>query len=273
MISFPNAKINLGLFITEKRKDGYHNLESLFLPVALYDILEFTISPDGKDKLHKSGIIPPGPPQSNLVVKALQLIRESFHIPGLQIHLHKKIPFGAGLGGGSSDAAFMLKMLNKYFKLELTDMKLMEMAAKLGSDCSFFILNKPALSAGRGEILKNISVPLEDIRIILVKPDVNINTSEAFAGIKPLKPSFTISDIIAGDIYNWQKNLRNDFEKSIFPKHPEIKQIKEDLLSQGAFYASMSGSGSSVFGLFKTIPDQFRINTGKIIFSGDLKFK
>jgi 4-diphosphocytidyl-2-C-methyl-D-erythritol kinase len=270
MISFPNAKVNLGLFITEKREDGFHNLESVFLPVELFDILEFTISLDGNDNFQQSGITLNGKDKDNLVIKALHLLREEFSIPGLQIHLHKKIPVGAGLGGGSSDAAFMLMMLNKYFELRLSEFKLMEMASKLGSDCSFFILNEPAIARGRGEILKNINIALEKIKIIIVMPDFNISTAEAFSGIKPQKPSKTISDLIKRDINSWHKDLHNDFEKTIIPKHPEIQKIKEDLLLHGALYTSMSGSGSSVFGLFEKIPDQLKLNKAKIIYSGNL---
>jgi 4-diphosphocytidyl-2-C-methyl-D-erythritol kinase len=271
MICFPNAKVNLGLFITEKREDDFHNIESIFLPVGLCDILEFTLSRNGKDNFHHSGLPLNGKAEDNLVIKALNLIREEFNIPKLQIHLHKKIPVGAGLGGGSSNAAFMLMMLNNYFHLSLSEHRLLKLASKLGSDCSFFILNKPAIARGRGEILTSIPLVLEKIKIIIIRPDLAVSTAEAFSGIKPEKPTEAIADLLNAGPNSWQKNLRNDFEKIIFRKYPEIHRIKKDLLSHGAFYASMTGSGSSVYGLFNKIPDQ--LNAGEIIYLGDLKMK
>lgn len=253
MITFPNAKINLGLSITEKRPDGYHNLETVFYPVPLEDALEIKVSHDSDKKFtfYQYGINIAGNPENNLVVKAYLLLDKDFHLPPIDIHLYKHIPSGAGLGGGSADAAFMLKLLNDQFNLQLSDEQLEEYAAILGADCAFFVKNSPTYAEGIGNIFSPISLSLKGYHIILIKPDVFVSTKEAFSNIRPHKPEYSVKDIIQRPIQEWKDWLVNDFERSVFPQHPVIGEIKDELYQKGAIYASMSGSGSSVFGLFE----------------------
>ena len=260
MITFPNAKINLGLSITEKRPDGYHNLETVFYPVALEDALEIRTSPeaDKKFSLHQYGMEISGNPEDNLVVKAYLLLDKEFHLPPVEIHLYKHIPSGAGLGGGSSDAAFMLKLLNEHYNLQLSDNQLEDYAATLGADCAFFIKNTPTYAEGIGNIFSPIELSLKGYRIMIVKPDVFVSTREAFANIRPHRPEYPVREVIRRPVAEWKDTLINDFEASVFPQYPVIGEIKEELYHQGAIYASMSGSGSSVFGLFAadtTLPE------------------
>ena len=260
MIAFPNIKINLGLSITEKRPDGYHNLETVFYPVALEDALEIRTSPnaDRKFTLHQHGMEIAGNPEDNLVVKAYLLMDKEFHLPPVEIHLYKHIPSGAGLGGGSSDAAFMLKLLNEHYNLQLSDNQLEDYAATLGADCAFFIKNTPTYAEGIGNIFSPIELSLKGYRIMIVKPDVFVSTREAFANIRPHRPEYPVREVIRRPVAEWKDTLINDFEASVFPQYPVIGEIKEELYHQGAIYASMSGSGSSVFGLFAagtTLPE------------------
>ena len=260
MIAFPNIKINLGLSITEKRPDGYHNLETVFYPVALEDALEIRTSPnaDRKFTLHQHGMEIAGNPENNLVVKAYLLLDKEFHLPPVEIHLYKHIPSGAGLGGGSSDAAFMLKLLNEHYNLQLSDNQLEDYAATLGADCAFFIKNTPTYAEGIGNIFSPIELSLKGYRIMIVKPDVFVSTREAFANIRPHRPEYPVREVIRRPVAEWKDTLINDFEASVFPQYPVIGEIKEELYHQGAIYASMSGSGSSVFGLFAagtTLPE------------------
>jgi len=254
MISFPNAKINLGLSVVEKRSDGFHNLETVFYPIGWTDALEFVIS--DHFAFTTSGIAIDGDPESNLVVKAYRLLQKEFNLPQLSIHLHKNIPFGAGLGGGSSDAAFMLKMLNKAFHLDLSQEKLISYATILGSDCAFFILNKPVFATGRGELMSIINRSLNPYYILLIKPPFEISTALAFKNMIPHKPEFSLIDLIGEPIENWKFNIMNQFESSVFQVYQELGRIKEILYNNGAVYASMSGSGSSIYGIFKQIPDR-----------------
>ena len=260
MITFPNIKINLGLSITEKRPDGYHNLETVFYPVALEDALEIRTNPEAQQKftLHQHGMEIAGNPENNLVVKAYLLLDKEFHLPPVEIHLYKHIPSGAGLGGGSSDAAFMLKLLNEHYNLQLSDNQLEDYAATLGADCAFFIKNTPTYAEGIGNIFSPIELSLKGYRIMIVKPDVFVSTREAFANIRPHRPEYPVREVIRRPVAEWKDTLINDFEASVFPKYPVIGEIKEELYHQGAIYASMSGSGSSVFGLFAagtTLPE------------------
>jgi 4-diphosphocytidyl-2-C-methyl-D-erythritol kinase len=252
MISFPNAKINIGLHITEKRPDGFHNLETVFFPVGWSDILEFAES----DQLQftSSGIQIPGDPDSNLVMKAYRLIKNEYQIPALKIHLHKQIPFGAGLGGGSSDAVFMLLMLNRWFELNIPEQKLLEYAAILGSDCPFFILNKPVYATGRGEIMNIIDLKLNGLSLLIIKPPYEVSTANAFRFVNPQKSDVSFPELMKQPVANWRNLVVNQFESSVFQQFPAIKQLIHILYEQGAEYASMSGSGSSVFGLFKELP-------------------
>ena len=260
MITFPNIKINLGLSITEKRPDGYHNLETVFYPVALEDALEIRTNPEAQQKftLHQHGMEIAGTPENNLVVKAYLLLDKEFHLPPVEIHLYKHIPSGAGLGGGSSDAAFMLKLLNEHYNLQLSDNQLEDYAATLGADCAFFIKNTPTYAEGIGNIFSPIELSLKGYRIMIVKPDVFVSTREAFANIRPHRPEYPVREVIRRPVAEWKDTLINDFEASVFPQYPVIGEIKEELYHQGAIYASMSGSGSSVFGLFAagtTLPE------------------
>lgn len=252
MIVFPNIKINLGLSITEKRPDGYHNLETVFYPVALEDALEIRALPEADKKitLHQYGMEITGNPEDNLVAKAYPLLDKEFHLPPVEIHLYKHIPSGAGLGGGSSDAAFMLKLLNGHFHLNLSEEQLEIYAATLGADCAFFIKNKPVYAEGIGNIFSPIELSLKGYQIMIVKPDVFVSTREAFANIHPHHPEYPVKEVIRRPVAEWKDTLINDFEASVFPQHPVIGEIKKELYNQGALYASMSGSGSSVFGLF-----------------------
>ncbi|MEQ6121118.1 4-(cytidine 5'-diphospho)-2-C-methyl-D-erythritol kinase [Reichenbachiella sp. MALMAid0571] len=248
MISFPNAKINLGLNILSKREDGYHNISSCFYPVPWCDILE--IIPSIDLKFTSSGIDIPGDKSNNLCIQAYNLFNKDFNIPGVHIHLHKIIPIGAGLGGGSSDCAFTLKMLNNLFQLNLSDDRLESYAGKLGSDCPFFIRNKPTLVSGTGDQFKPISLNLSGNTMVLVYPKIHISTREAYAGIKPMLPKQSITEIIDLPISKWKSLLTNDFENSLYKTHPDIKNIRQLLYEHGAVYASMTGSGSTVFGIF-----------------------
>lgn len=256
MILYPNSKINLGLQIIEKRSDGFHNLETLFYPIdkGLVDILEIIES--NNLKMHQYGIIYDGAPMDNLCIKAYNAIKSRFDIPPVEIHLMKQIPVGAGLGGGSADASFVLKGLNQLFKLGITDNELIKIASTLGSDCPFFILNKPTYAQGRGEILTPFSTASlldlqQNYRIELVHPNIHISTKEAYAGVCPHEPATSLKRVLDMDIKEWAKYLVNDFEESIFFNHPKLEKMKQDLYRKGAVYASMTGSGSSLFGVFK----------------------
>ena len=242
MLAFPNIKINLGLSITEKRPDGYHNLETVFYPVALEDALEIRTSPnaDRKFTLHQHGMEIAGNPEDN----------KEFHLPPIEIHLYKHIPSGAGLGGGSSDAAFMLKLLNDHYQLGVSEEQLEVYAATLGADCAFFIKNRPIFAEGIGNIFSPVELSLNGYQIMIIKPNVFVSTREAFSNIHPHRPKYPVREAIQRPVQEWKDTLINDFEASVFPQHPVIGEIKEELYHQGAIYASMSGSGSSVFGLF-----------------------
>ncbi|MBQ8520398.1 MAG: 4-(cytidine 5'-diphospho)-2-C-methyl-D-erythritol kinase [Bacteroides sp.] len=253
MITYPNAKINLGLNITEKRPDGYHNLETVFYPIQLQDALEVT-KLEGKEEftLKVSGMPIEGEPEQNLVVKAYKLLRKDFpDMTGIDIHMYKHIPTGAGLGGGSSDAAFMIKLLNEKFKLNLSIAQMEEYAARLGADCAFFIQDKPVFATGIGNQFEPIELSLKGYYLILVKPDIFVSTKDAYALTRPQLPEVSIKDIIKQPVETWKGRLKNDFEESVFQKFPEIAAIKDKLYDMGAVYASMSGSGSSVYGIFK----------------------
>ena len=249
MIVYPNAKINIGLDVIEKRNDGFHNIESIFYPVlALFDVLELVES----ERLifSSSGIEIPGDVGSNLCVKAFQLIQSDYSIPNVKIHLQKNIPIGAGLGGGSSDAAFMLKALNELFSLNLSSNKLMDYAKKLGSDCAFFIKNKPVYAYHKGDEFEAVTVDLSAYDIKIEYPTIHIGTTEAYAGIIPSTSKINLKKLISNPVKEWKLSIKNDFEKSIFPLYPEIEKLKHKMYADGAIFASMTGSGSAVFGIF-----------------------
>ncbi len=253
MVVFPHCKINLGLHVISKRDDGYHNIETCFYPVPWRDVLEIIKS--NQFSFSQSGLKIPGNAGENLCVKAYQLLQKDFNLTPVQIHLHKVIPTGAGLGGGSSDAAFTLRALNYIFNLNLSQTALKSYAAQLGSDCAFFIDDKPMLASGRGEILSETSFSLKGKHLVIIKPDIHVSTAEAYSGVKPKQPVQTISKIINEPILNWKNNLSNDFEESVFKKYAVIKETKEKLYLNGARYASMSGSGAAVFGIFDSPVD------------------
>lgn len=268
MISFPNAKINLGLHITSKRKDGYHEIETCMVPIPLFDALEMIL--DKKSSWNSSGLAIPGDSKDNLILKAEKLLKKDFQgLPNLSIHLHKNIPMGAGLGGGSADGAFALKLMNNLFDLHLDDFFLEEYAAELGSDCPFFIENTPKIARGRGEILEPIDLSLKGSYLVLINPGIHIGTKEAYAGVSPAPPKVKLEEVLA-DRNRWKTELVNDFEASIFKNHPAIAAIKERMYSSGAFYAAMSGSGSSVFGLFDQKPENLTWQEDYFVFEGVL---
>jgi 4-diphosphocytidyl-2-C-methyl-D-erythritol kinase len=254
MIQFPNCKINLGLAILEKRTDGFHDLETVFYPVALKDSLEIVLNNHPNNdavEFTSTGNPIPGDVSGNLCIKAYHLLKKDFpQITAVKIHLHKRIPMGAGLGGGSSDGAFTLLMLNDLFELKLTQAQLINYAAQLGSDCPFFILNQACHARGRGEILAPIAIDLNNYSFALIHPGISISTAWAFQQIKPSQKEKTILEIIQAPIQSWKNNLVNDFEKPVFEANPSLEIIKNELYHQGALYASLSGSGSSLFGIF-----------------------
>lgn len=273
MICHPNAKINLGLNVTERRPDGYHNLETVFYPIPVCDALQVetgadippAIFPEGcavhVDKLpdytlSTAGIDIDCPPEKNLLIKALRALKQDFDLPRLYIYMYKQIPSGAGLGGGSSDAAFMMKTLNAMFSLGLGDDELERRVAVLGADCAFFVRNRPVFATGIGNIFRPLELSLAGWHLVLVKPDIFVSTKEAYAGIRPHRPATPVTDIVCRPVEEWHGLLTNDFEEGIFALHPAIAGIKEQLYARGAAYAAMSGSGSSVFGLFRQMQDE-----------------
>ena len=249
MILFPPAKINLGLRVLYKRPDNYHEIDSCMVPIPFYDVLE--ILPAEQFSFVQTGLIVDGDPESNLCVRAFRMMQTRFAVPNVYLHLRKLIPMGAGLGGGSSDGAFTLIALNQLFDLQIPEDKLMQYALTLGSDCPFFILNSPAFATGRGEILKPIHVNLEGYTIVIVNPGIAISTKLAFSLIIPKVPVTNLEAIICEPVTSWKDNLINDFEEPVSKAPPEIATIKQQLYNAGAVYACMTGSGSTVFGLFK----------------------
>jgi 4-diphosphocytidyl-2-C-methyl-D-erythritol kinase len=256
MISFPNCKINLGLRVVRKRSDGYHDLETVFYPLPFYDVLELLPSADTGLSFTTTGTLSESYQPDNLCVKAYELLKKEFpSLPGATIHLHKAIPAGAGLGGGSADAAFTLRSLNNRFGLGLSQQELMRYALQLGSDCPFFILNEPCFATARGEELAPVNIDLSAYRFLLVNPGIHVSTSKAFLGITPAIPIKSIKAIIDQPIETWKDELTNDFERTVFPQYPAIQSIKVELYRSGALYASMSGSGSTVYGIFPKSKD------------------
>ena len=256
MVIFPKAKINIGLRIIKKRPDGFHNLETIFYPVCFCDAIEFVIplQPLKEDFLQVTGILADQDPAHNLVIKATRKIRETKEIPFLKIHLHKAIPVGAGLGGGSSDAVALLKSLNRHFNLGITKEKLKEISLELGSDCPFFIDGHPSYAESRGELLTPVKPLPEGLHLLLVSPGISINTKEAYNLCTPNQPETDLKDLYNLDISKWKDLIINDFEEFIFMKYPEIADIKYSLYAMGAVFSSMSGSGSTVYGIFKNKP-------------------
>jgi 4-diphosphocytidyl-2-C-methyl-D-erythritol kinase len=249
MISFAPCKINLGLNIVGKRADGYHDIETCFYPVPWMDIVEVIKATEFG--FSASGLRIPGTAKENLVVRAYEVINEDFHTGPVRIHLHKVIPFGAGLGGGSSDAAHIILLLNTIFTLGLNTEQLFDYASRLGSDCAFFIQSQPMTGTGRGDQLSPLKVNLKNKYLVIVKPDVHVPTAAAYAGVHPAKPVASCADVVSSlPVNQWKNHLKNDFEETISVTYPEIRNIRESLYEAGASYAAMSGSGSAVFGIF-----------------------
>lgn len=255
MIFFPNAKINIGLFVTGKRIDGFHNIETIFYPVPLYDALEIISSPDGRFHFSASGLSVPGKPDDNLLIKAWLMLQKEFGLLQVHVHLHKVIPMGAGLGGGSADAAFAIRLINQHFNLGLSDEKMMHYALQLGMDCPFFIENAPAFARERGDNMAKVKLNLSGKFLVIVKPSFHVSTAEAYAGIKPAKPEFSLKAVITKPVDQWRNFLKNDFEMFVFSRYPEAEAMKNDLYKYGAEYASMSGSGSALYGIFNNEVD------------------
>ena len=275
MKTYPNCKINLGLHVMRKRDDGYHDLETIFVPVSLHD--ELDISPANTFSFIQDGIAIDGNPDSNLVVRAYHLLQQhsGSRLSNVKIRLTKKIPTGAGLGGGSSDAAFTLVMLNKIFNLGIQTKTLQSLAAKLGADCAFFIENIAAFATGIGDQLSPLPLnPLLNYKLLLVKPDEFVSTAEAYRDITPRSQRthsepIDLRKALDNDIHLWKNTIVNDFENSVFPKHPRLKKIKSELYDAGALYAAMSGSGATIYGIFQNNND---INNLKNLFNNDNNF-
>lgn len=248
MIVYPNAKINLGLNIVARRPDGYHNIETIYYPIPLQDALE--VQEASKSNFRQSGNPLDCAPEDNLVLRALSLLRADFDLPPLDIYLYKHIPSGAGLGGGSSDAAFMMRLINEKFQLGLSDENLMQRLATIGADCPFFIHNRAAFATGIGDILTPIDLDLSGWNLVIVKPEIHVSTRDAYAGVTPQEPLIQLKYIARRPVSEWQSLMHNDFEHSVFQAHPELAAIKDRLLDLGATYAAMSGSGSALYGLF-----------------------
>ncbi|PJJ79600.1 4-(cytidine 5'-diphospho)-2-C-methyl-D-erythritol kinase [Mucilaginibacter auburnensis] len=266
MILFPNAKINIGLNITERRPDGYHNLETIFYPIKINDALEVVES----DELTftSSGLDIPGDMEDNLCVKGYHLLKKDFDLPPVAIHLHKHIPIGAGLGGGSSDAAFFIKLMNQKFELGLSIEQQQNYARILGADCAFFIENKPVFAFEKGDEFESIKLDLSAYHIVLVMPPVHVSTGEAYRGVQPAPVKESLYDLITEPVANWRKHIKNDFEANIFKNHVTIRGVKAALYEAGALYAAMSGSGASVFGIFEQQPDLSHLEADNEVFYG-----
>lgn len=253
MIRFPNAKINLGLNVIERRADGYHNIETLFYPTGLCDVLE--VLPSDSFAFSSSGLTLDADSEQNLVVKAYRILQSDFKLPPVAIHLHKIIPFGAGLGGGSSDAASMLQMLNRMFNLSIDPGNLADYATRLGADCPFFLHNQPAIARGIGDILEPSECSLLDWYLVLIKPDFGINTAWAYRQLIPGRPAISPGTVLKHSVDDWKGLLKNDFEAAVVTQYPEIGEIVKTLYDAGAAYVAMSGSGSAVYGLFRKVPE------------------
>jgi 4-diphosphocytidyl-2-C-methyl-D-erythritol kinase len=263
MLSFPNIKINLGLRVTQKRSDGFHQLETVFFPVAWHDALE--ILPSRELNLHVTGNAIPGPPEQNLCIKAWHLLHRDYpQLEPVDIYLHKTIPAGAGLGGGSSNAAFMLKALNRLFQLGISTTQLEQYALELGSDCPFFIQNQPVFATGRGEIFSPVQCNLQGYHIVLVNPGIHVPTGWAFAQLTPRPAEPGWQQLLQQPVSQWQAlGLINDFEAPVIEQYPIMQEVKTTLLEMGADYVAMSGSGSTFFGIFAQQPPSLQVFEAK----------
>jgi len=274
MIAFPCCKINLGLHVINKREDGFHNLETIFYPVHWSDMLEIVVdneSSEGEVKFMSDGLTIEGNTENNLVIKAYKLFHQVFDLPAVKVFLFKKIPMGAGLGGGSSDAAYTLLLLNDLFSLQLTTIELEKYAAQLGSDCAYFIKRGVQLAKGRGELLEPIELDLKSYFLCLIKPDIHVSTAQAFSGVKKRGDLVTsLNELIRLPMNDWRNVIQNDFEESVFKIYPELASIKNNLYDMGSKYAAMSGSGSTILGLFEVLPDLSNMKKTYTVFTCEL---
>jgi 4-diphosphocytidyl-2-C-methyl-D-erythritol kinase len=268
MICFPNGKINLGLYVLSERADGFHNIETVLYPVPVRDVLEFL--PAKTFQFTISGFPIDGIKEENIVYKAWLLLHKNFKLPPLGVHLHKAIPPGSGLGGGSSDAAFFIQEANNCFHLEIGKKEMINLTAQLGSDCPFFIENKPSLATGKGEILQEININLKGKYLLLIKSGIHISTAQAYSMVKAEQSKTRLTEIVSKPLEQWTGLLKNDFEETVFEAHPELEEIKNNLYHLGADYASMTGSGSAVFGIFNKQPVLKNINPKYYLWSGKL---
>lgn len=261
MIRYPKSKINLGLHVTEKRSDGYHNIETVFHCIDWTDVIEILPGPKHSRgiEIHVSGLPVSGKHSDNLIVKAYNQLAQDYSVDAVKVYLHKQVPMGAGLGGGSADAAAMLNALNELFQLNISTSELEQRAAQLGADCAFFIEGNPVYATGTGTTFTPCNVDLKGWHIYIIHPGVHVGTAEAYSGVVPKKSEVSIPEILSLPIEEWKQNLRNDFEVSVFAKHKEIAAVKENLYNHGAVYAAMSGSGSAVYGLFRDKPAQLEL--------------
>lgn len=253
MIVFPSAKINIGINITGRRPDGYHNIETVFYPLPIYDALEAL--PGDELTFRSSGLEIPGRIEDNLCIKGYYLMSRDYDLPPVSIHLLKHIPIGAGLGGGSANAAFFIKLINNLFGLKLTTEQMLDYARQLGADCAFFIENKPVFAFEKGDRFEGVQLDLSGYHIVLVMPPAHVSTAEAYRGVKPAPVKQSLKELIKLPVAEWSHHIKNDFEESVFKNHPVIRGVKAALYESGAAYASMSGSGASVFGIFSKKPD------------------
>ena len=271
MVIFPKSKINLGLRITGKREDGYHNIETILYPVGLCDALEIVLNFGGnEDHLTVTGINSPDLVKDNLVITAVRKLRELFDLPALKIHLHKMIPSGAGLGGGSSDAANTIRLINRFFDLSMDSSEMREIALTIGSDCPFFIDSTPAFATGRGEKLETVEVSLDKMHIVLLNRGISVSTREAYSSCVPGIPAVKLTDAVRRPICEWKETLINDFEKTVFSRYPDIKSLRDGLNETGALFSSMSGSGSTVYGIFSQRPELPESLSKYLIFEGQI---
>ncbi len=264
MLAFANAKINLGLNLTEKRNDGYHNLETIFYPIKLKDVVEIIDADETSCTIE--GIAIPGNGDDNICLKAFKILQTDFNLPNQQIILLKNIPVGAGLGGGSADAAFLIKLINDKFNLGLSVFQMQNYARILGADCAFFIENKSTFAFGKGDEFEAITVDLSNYFLVLVKPPIHVSTADAYSNVHVKYPNRSLKEVIHLPLEDWKANMVNDFEACVFEKHPEIDEIKKQLYTSGAKFALMSGSGSSVFAIFEKEVELPDLEKGNLVF-------
>jgi len=272
MVLFPNAKINIGLNLLQKRADGYHDIETLFYPIGMKDALEYVENNKNELNFAGSGLNLDIEPEQNIVLKAYRMLEDECTLPGLDIHLHKVIPSGAGLGGGSSDAAFFLKSLNDHLELNIPGERLKSLARKLGADCPFFLENKPAFASGTGDHLSPADISLKGYFLLLIKPPFGVDTKTAYAGVVPKPFAYNFKEILCGEMKGWKDKIKNDFEPTLFFRFPELEMLKNKLSKMEPLYLSMSGSGSSVYAIFDRDPaiDLTDFSPGSIIWKEEL---